>query len=136
MSSFLPEYNKMIVKPWPYLKSVIFENNAHLIRYDKLLWKIKASFLTETMTTKFLQENCLIPGLQSSASQSKEGYFLFGQEPYTIWGTMRREKNDTSLELLLMNVVEGASWTLFPYLGLLDNESFYKSNLILLTVVF
>lgn len=49
---------------------------------------------------------------------------------------MRREKNDTSLELLLMNVVEGASWTLFPYLGLLDNESFYKSNLILLTVVF
>lgn len=59
----------MIVKPWPYLKSVIFENNAHLIRYDKLLWKIKASFLTETMTTKFLQENCLIPGLQSSVSQ-------------------------------------------------------------------
>lgn len=49
---------------------------------------------------------------------------------------MRREKNDASLELLQMNVVEGASWTLFPYLGLLDNKSFNKSNLILLTVVF
>ena len=49
---------------------------------------------------------------------------------------MKREKSDTGLELLQMNVVEGASWTLFPYLGLLDNKSFYKSNLILLNVIF
>lgn len=59
----------MIVPPWPYLKSVIFENNAHLIRYDKLLLRNKAGFIMEKMATKFSQENCLIPGLQGSALQ-------------------------------------------------------------------
>lgn len=59
----------MFVPPWPYLKSVIFENNAHLIRYDKLLLRNKAGFIMEKMATKFSQENCLIPGLQGSALQ-------------------------------------------------------------------
>lgn len=92
----------------------------------------------ETMTTKFFQEK--LPDTwfaELSLTGSKEGLArLFGQEPYKSWGTMKREKSDTGLELLQMNVVEGASWTLFPYLGLLDNKSFYKSNLILLNVIF
>lgn len=45
---------------------------------------------------------------------------------------MRREKNYTRLELLQVNVVEGLSWGSFPYLGLVNNKSFYKSNVRLL----
>lgn len=103
----------MIVKPWPYLKSVIFENNAHLIRYDKLLWKIKASFHGDNdykILTGKLPDTWFA---ELSLTDSKGGYFLLGQEPYTIWGTVRRGENDTSLELLLMNVVEGEHPDLF-----------------------
>ena len=128
----------MIVKPWPYLKSVIFENSAHLIRYDKLLLKNKSWLSYGDNDYKILSGK--LPDTwfaELSLTGSKEGLArLFGQEPYKSWGTMKREKSDTGLELLQMNVVEGASWTLFPYLGLLDNKSFYKSNLILLNVIF
>lgn len=100
----------MIVKPWPYLKSVIFENNAHLIRYDKLLLKNKSWLSYGDNDYKTLSGK--LPDTwfaELSLTGSKEGYHLFGKEPYKIWGTMRREKSDTGLELLQINMVEGAS---------------------------